>query len=217
MRSWRKIVPERPPPTYPSGTVRSLLLTDHVSEATRAALTQRLTFSEDPWTPRFFSLTEVSLLRAICAQLTGADQLSDAINVARYIDQRLANGETDGWRYADTPADRDAWRIGLAAIDAEAVAVHGSPLIELTASQQENVLSVVQSGKCTNSNWEKLAPEQFFTEILAEITENFYAHPLAQEEIGCVGMADLPSWDALGLNQLDPREPRRIESTTDVR
>jgi hypothetical protein len=51
--------------------------------------------------------------------------------------------------------------------------------------------------------------------MLAEVTQTFYAHPLAQEEIGYVGMADLPSWRAIGLDQLDDREPRPIPNNDD--
>ena len=47
---------------------------------------------------------------------------------------------------------------------------------------------------------------RFFEELLAELTENYYAHPLAQEEIGYVGMADLPKWVNIGLNEKDDRE-----------
>ena len=43
--------------------------------------------------------------------------------------------------------------------------------------------------------------------MLAELTETYYAHPLAQEEIGYVGMADLPAWTKIGLNEREEREP----------
>jgi hypothetical protein len=46
--------------------------------------------------------------------------------------------------------------------------------------------------------------------MLAELTEYYYAHPLAQEEIGYVGMADAHGWTRLGLNELEPREPEPL-------
>jgi gluconate 2-dehydrogenase gamma chain len=42
--------------------------------------------------------------------------------------------------------------------------------------------------------------------MLAELTENYYSHPWAQDEIGYVGYADLPSWVNIGLNEKDARE-----------
>ena len=36
------------------------------------------------------------------------------------IDARLAEQQTDGWRYEDMPEDGQAWRDTLAALDADA-------------------------------------------------------------------------------------------------
>ena len=61
-------------------------------------------------------------------------------------------------------------------------------------------------GDAPGATWQTLPAKRFFEELLAEAAENYYSHPLAQEEIGYVGMADLPAWERLGLNQLDDRE-----------
>ncbi|RYF62200.1 MAG: gluconate 2-dehydrogenase subunit 3 family protein, partial [Cytophagaceae bacterium] len=37
-----------------------------------------------------------------------------------------------------------------------------------------------------------------------------YSHPLVQEAFGYVGMADRPSWELIGLNELEAREPREM-------
>jgi gluconate 2-dehydrogenase gamma chain len=198
------------PPTYPSGSVRALLTTEHVSPATRAALTDRLEASRQPYTPTFFTKPEFTLLRAVCARLTGPDELAATVDVARSIDQRLSSGDGDGWRFADFPDDRLAWRLALMGIDAEAQTRFDHAFDHLSSDEQDTVLRAVQSGGTTPAHWRKIEPKRVFTEMLTEITQTFYAHPLAQEEIGYVGMADLPGWHAIGLNQLDDREPRAI-------
>ena len=58
--------------------------------------------------------------------------------------------------------------------------------------------------------WDTVPPVRWFEEMLAELVECYYSHPLAQEDIGYVGMADAPGWPALGLDVLDPREPRPL-------
>ena len=47
----------------------------------------------------------------------------------------------------------------------------------------------------------------WFEELLAEATENYVAHPLAQQEMGYVGFADRPGWTQIELNQREEREP----------
>ena len=57
-------------PTYPGGTVRALLPTAHVSEATRAALRARL--HAPAYTPRFLAPETFALLEAVAARIVPA-------------------------------------------------------------------------------------------------------------------------------------------------
>ena len=104
------------------------------------------------------------------------------------------------------PADGDAYQQGLAGIDESALALFQQPFRQLSGSQQDQILGLVQTGNAPGATWQTLPAKRFFEELLAEAAENYYSHPLAQEEIGYVGMADLPAWERLGLNQLDERE-----------
>ena len=52
------------------------------------------------------------------------------------------------------------------------------------------------AGEAPGENWQEVLQDKFFEEMLAELAESYYAHPLAQEEIGYVGMADVPGWDS---------------------
>ena len=193
-------------PVYPSGTVRALLDTPHVSEATRAALQARLD-APTAYTPQFLAPETYALLEAVAARLFPQPDRPDApIALAPAVDQRLAEGRADGWRYDALPPDREAYRLGLGGIQEIAQVHFQANFTSLTTEQQDAVLQALASGTPPGATWETLDASRFFEEMLAELTETYYAHPLAQEEIGYVGMADLPAWTKIGLNEKEDRE-----------
>ena len=191
---------------YPSGTVRALLDTPHVSEATRAALQARL--DAPAYTPQLLAPETYALLEAVAARLfPQPDRPEQPIALAPAVDQRLAEGRADGWRYDALPPDREAYRMGLGGIQEIAQSLFQVDFTALGAEQQNAVLQALASGTPPGKTWETLDANRFFEELLAELTETYYAHPLAQEEIGYVGMADLPAWTKIGLNEKESREP----------
>ncbi|UOQ98603.1 gluconate 2-dehydrogenase subunit 3 family protein [Hymenobacter sp. 5317J-9] len=195
-----------PVPTYPSGTVRALLGTEHVSEATRAALQERLD-APAAYAPQFLSPEAFGLLDAVAARLfPQPDRAEHPIALAPAVDQRLAEGRADGWRYDALPPDREAVRLGLGGIQEIAQALFQADFLALPAEQQDAVLQALADGRPPGATWQTLHAGRFFEELLAELTEYYYAHPLAQEEIGYVGMADLPAWTRIGLYQKEDRE-----------
>ena len=193
---------------YPVGTVRALLSTDHVSPATREALQTRL--AQQPGTPRFFTPDEVESLRQITARLLPQPANREQIDVVGPVDHRLANNESDGWRYDTLPADPDAWRMGLNGFQEAAQAYFGKPFTQLDGAQQDELIGQIQQGTALELSLNPLQSKRFFDDMLAELTGIYFSHPLAQEEIGYVGMADKPRWDRIGLNELEEREPREL-------
>ena len=193
---------------YPNGTVRALLATDQVTEATRQALTERLT--EAPHQPQFFSAGEFALLQAICDRLISQDERTERIDIAGSIDKRLTQNKSDGWRYDVMPADGDAYKRGLTGVDETARLLFLQPFRQLSNALQDEVLRAIQQVDAPGETWQKLPAGRFFEELLTEAATTYYSHPLAQEEIGYVGMADVPTWQRVGLNQLEDREPQRI-------
>ncbi len=195
-----------PAPHYPAGTVRALLRTGHVSDATRAALQQRLD-APVAYAPRFFAPETFALLAAVAACLIPQpDRPDQPIALAPAVDQRLAEGRADGWRYDALPPDREAFRLGLGGVRETAQALFRADFTQLSADQQGRVMQAICEGTPPGATWQTLPAGRFFEELLAELTETYYAHPLAQEEIGYVGMADLPGWTNIGLNEKDERE-----------
>jgi hypothetical protein len=194
---------------YPPGTVRDLLNTETVTDVTRQALTERL--EQQPRQPTFFNTDEFALLSCITDRLLPQDNPAGHIDIAGTIDERLTGNKSDGWRYDSMPNDRDAYRLGLKATDESAIALYGASFCELPTEQQDEVLNAVQAGTPPGITWKQIPASRFFEELFAEAVNAFYSHPLGQEEIGYVGMADVPTWQRLKLNDLEPREPRPID------
>ncbi|WP_338873946.1 gluconate 2-dehydrogenase subunit 3 family protein [Spirosoma sp. SC4-14] len=193
---------------YPAGTVRALLKTDQVTKATQQALTERL--NAQPRQPTFFSEAEFLLLRAVCDQLIPQPNSPERICIEHSIDERLSENTTNGWRYDTMPNDGEAYRSGLKGIDESAVHLFQKPFQDLLDEQKNQVLQAIQTMEAPGKTWQTLPADRFFEELLAEAAEAYYSHPLAQEEIGYVGMADVLTWHRIGLNQLEEREPRAI-------
>ncbi|GAB3829057.1 gluconate 2-dehydrogenase subunit 3 family protein [Hymenobacter jeollabukensis] len=195
---------------YPPGTVRALLDTPHVSDATRAALQARL--DAPAYEPQFFDADSYRLLGAVCARLLPQPERgAEAIDLPAGIDARLLSGLADGWRYDALPPDREAYRLGLGGIQQAAQAQFQQDFLALSAEQQDQVLAAVQAGTAPGDLWLKVEARRFFEELLAEATALYYSHPLAQEEIGYVGMADLPAWTRIGLDEREEREPLEVK------
>ncbi|CAN5328197.1 hypothetical protein BH09BAC4_BH09BAC4_18030 [soil metagenome] len=193
---------------YPDGTVRALLATDQVTEATRQALTERLAISPQP--PQFFTASEFSLLQAICNRLIPQDERTERIDIAGRIDERLTLNKSDGWRYDVMPADGDAYKLGLTGVDEAARLLFLQTFQQLSDELKDRVLKAIQYKEAPGETWQKLPANRFFEELLTEVANTYYCHPLAQEEIGYVGMADVPTWQRIGLNKLEDREPKSI-------
>lgn len=189
-------------------TFQQLLPTDHVSAATRAALTQRLadTTEATPYAPQFLAPETYRLLEAVAARLFPQPERPVPIPLAPAVDERLNEGKSDGWRYDALPPDRETYRLGLGGIEQIAQSLFKADFEQLTAERQDEVIKALATGTPPGEVWQTLEANRFFEEMLAELTENYYAHPWAQDEIGYTGYADLPAWMRIGLNEKDPRE-----------
>lgn len=194
-----------------SGTVRGLLETDLITAPTREVLRSRL-MPRDEQGPRYFDQRTFAILRAACDRLIPQLDRSDPVDLAAALDDRLADGKGDGWRYDRMPPDGVAYRCGLHGLDEYARARFDADFAALDGSRQDTVLLAVQLGVVTGEVWETLPARRFFEELLAELCECYYSDPQTQEEIGYVGMADAHGWQAIGLDQLAPHEPRAMHN-----
>ena len=191
--------------TYPAGTVRALLNTDLITPATRAVLNARLdtTVTE----PRFFADHDFYTLTAALERLFASPIAPTTREMALAIDARLTAGKSDGWRYDSLPPDTEAARLGLQGLDQAAQALYQAEFTALTSEQQDTVLTAVQKKEAPGEIWQTLPGDHYFEDLLAEATECYYSHPLAQEEIGYVGMADGQGWSKIKMNEREAWEP----------
>lgn len=174
------------------------------NEATRRAIDARL---RAPREPRFFNSEEWLTLRAICDVILPQDEDPDPVPLAAYVDQKITDNHTDGYRHGDLPRQGEAWRRGLAALEAEAKAEHGVSFHELTASPREDLVRRMQAGRLHHAAWRGMPPSTFFQyRVIPDITHAFYGHPKGWSEIGFGGPASPRGYVRLRLDRRDPWE-----------
>jgi gluconate 2-dehydrogenase gamma chain len=188
--------------------MQALLATDLVTPQTRRVLAERLKRRPIDCTP-VLDPPELATLGAVCARLVPQPDRAQPIDLAAAVHDRLARNEGNGWRYAAMPSDLEAYRLGLRGLDELAYTIGGTAFVDLEAQRQDALLRAVQLGEVGES-WRALPAALFFEELLAEVVECYYSHPLAQDEIGYAGYADAHGWQAVGLDQLALHEPRPL-------
>lgn len=95
----------------------------------------------------------------------------------------------------------------MTGIEQSAAAMYDRAFTRLPAAEQDVVLRVVQAGTASGAVWAHMDAARYFEELLALVTDIYYSHPLASEEIGYVGMADAHGWQAIGLGEHEGHEP----------
>jgi hypothetical protein len=142
---------------------------------------------------RFFSSEELPVISAVCERLLPQDdRLPEArIPVLHYIDERLFKNEINGYRYEDMPDDRDAYHLGIRAIDETSRAIHGQNFVELDSLKQDLVLKSIHDGEklAAHDIWAKMSIERFWQLLVQDCVSAYYAHPWAWDEIGYGGPA----------------------------
>lgn len=142
---------------------------------------------------RFFDPHEEQLMQAICDRVLPQDDRDTVrrIPIAPRIDERLFTNRIDGYRFEDMPSDQDAYRIGIAAIDRMANHLHGVSFAELGPLEQDQILKSLHDGKPSSEQetWQKLPVHRFWTLLVQDCAEAYYAHPWSWDEIGFGGPA----------------------------
>lgn len=189
---------------YPGYDVLDKWRSPSFDDKTRAVVRARL---RPPPAPQFFSPEAFATLEAVVARLIPQPDRTEPIPLAPWIDHRLAHGLGDGYWTDGLPPGPEAWRIGIAGIDAEARRRFGQGFAALSAEQQDATLHAVQAGEVDLAAWPGLDPKRFFKDPLLKTTAGlYYTHPLAWSEIGFGGPASPRGYVRLGFNERDPWE-----------
>jgi len=194
---------------YPAYDVLAKRWTESWNEATRKVIDRRLAV---PREPRFFSASEWRTLGALCDRILPQPKDRPPVPLPAYVDQKITDGRLDGYRYAEIPPQGEAWRRGLAALEAASQEAHGASFHALSAERQDGLLHRMQQGDLTGEAWGGMPCDLFFEHrVIPDITHAYYAHPTAWSEIGFGGPASPRGYVRMGLDRRDPWEA--VEAT----
>lgn len=131
--------------------------------------------------------SEADLLDAIVARLIPSDATGPGAreaNAVRYIDRALAGALS---------TSREAYRIGLAALDRYSRSSRGKPFTELSPTDQDSVLIDVETGAATGSGAGfQGSSGQFFALVRTHTWQGTFGDPYYGGNTNFVG------WDLLG-------------------
>ena len=153
----------------------------------------------------FFSLAENGAATALTDLLFAQDD-EPRVPVVAMIDARLAAGETDGWHYDDMPADAEAWRQSLAALDADAQDVGGTAFARLEHGDRAAIVQRVQDLGSDAKQWRGLPAHRVWSLWTRYGCAAFYSHPWAWNEMGFPGPAYPRGYKNLGIDAREPFE-----------
>ncbi|HKO15497.1 MAG TPA: gluconate 2-dehydrogenase subunit 3 family protein [Gemmatimonadaceae bacterium] len=158
---------------------------------------------------RFFTPQEAALLSAIGERIIPQpDRAPDErVPIVPFIDERLHEDRRQGYRYEEIPPQREAWRAGLAGIDATSLSLHARAFLVLSGEEQDTVLRRIERGDPPGDPWDGLDARRFFTNVLCEtIVKTYYAHPMAWNETGYSGPSSPRGHVRKWIGGVDPWE-----------
>ncbi len=195
-----------PPALYSGYDVLDKWASPSFDAKTRGVLAQRLHVLPER---RFLTEEEWRLVEAISARLVPQPDRARPIPITPWIDDMLAADRGEGFRHDGAPPMREAWRRGLAAIDAEARRRHAQGFAGLAPDAQDATLRAVHQGEVDPADWPGLSATQFFLDtLLKTVAGIYYAHPDAWSEIGFGGPASPRGYVRLGFDERDPWEAK---------
>ncbi len=171
---------------------------DHWDEATRTIVLSRL---HPPQRFRFFTPAEVATLTAFCDVVLAQDG-EPYVPVLAYIDQRLAELELDGFRYADMPRDDEAWRLAAQGLDEAARERGEQSYAQAPQELRAELCGTLAEGRAPGGQaWDRLPPQRAWKVLTRYVLSAFYAHPWAWNEIGFPGPAYPRGYSRLGAGE----------------
>ena len=193
------------PDRYPGYDVLAKRDTPSWNDATRQVIDARHAIVD---APKFLDQQEWLTLRAICDGIVPQSSPPQArVPIAAMVDRKLTKDHRDGYRDARLPPLREAWRRGLAAVDAAAQARAGVAFHLLTAPARDALLRDMHDGKLDGPEWGGMPCKLFFRErVTHDILAAYYSHPTAWNEIGFGGPASPRGYVRMYFNRRDPWE-----------
>jgi hypothetical protein len=186
---------------YPDYDVLSQ--TDHWDEVTRRMVLARV---DDVPEIRFFTAREAETLSALTDVLTAQDA-EPRIPLIKFIDEKYAAGQSDGYQYDDMPDDDEAWRLVARGLDEQATQRAG--VASFAAAEDHVRLAIVgdfAQERLTGGAWEQLNVKRAFALVMRVTLSCFYSHPWAWNEIGFGGPAYPRGYSRFGSPRVEPAD-----------
>jgi hypothetical protein len=190
---------------YPYYNVLDKWSTPSFDDQTRKAVSKRMQVPD----VRFFTDDEIETLRAVaeCVVPQPDRGAAQRVPLECYIDEKLHKDEKRGYRYADVPPQREAWRRALRGIEQTAHALYGAAFRALDDVARDAVLRRIADGDPPGEAWEGMNAKRFFADSLCSgLISAYYAHPLAWNEIGYGGPASPRGYSRKSIGHVDPWE-----------
>ncbi|WP_046300693.1 gluconate 2-dehydrogenase subunit 3 family protein [Mycobacterium sp. UM_Kg27] len=183
---------------------------DSWDAATRKVVLARL---DPPGPLRFFTAEEEPTLRAFCDIVLAQDS-EPRVPVAEFVDAKLADGQLDGYQYADMPDDRDTWHLVLRGLDEAASAQYGKASLALAdVPSQLALVGQFSRGQLQGGSWSQLNVNRAWSVCMRMMLTGFYSHPWAWNEIGFGGPAYPRGFMRLG----GPSGPSAVQEPFETR
>lgn len=193
-------------------TAGATFVTASVTDASVAESAQRVRTRPRPAREPLKALTahEADLLDRIAELLVPSDENGPGATEAmavRYIDRALAGALAD---------QRDAYRVGLEALERYAKQTRGAAFLQLTETKQISLLIDVESGTATGANVGFAGSSaQFFGLVRGHVMQGTFGDPYYGGNNNFVG------WDLLGFpgvrTTVTPAEQKLLSPPTRVR
>jgi hypothetical protein len=155
---------------------------DHWDEVTRKIVAGRV---ENVPVRRFFDDEEAATLEAFC-NVALAQDCEPRIPVLAFVDEKLAEGRLDGFRYAGMPDDRETWRLVARGLDAAARAAGHESYASAPVELQQSIEDRFAEGDLPLFGLDTI---RAWGVVMRAILGAFYSHPWAWNEIGFGGPA----------------------------
>ncbi len=168
---------------------------------------------------RFFSESEARLMEAICRHIIPQDDRDERtrIPIVPWIDKRLYDDSHDGYRFEDMPPDREAYRLGVQAVDEISRHLHDREFLEIGEKAQDELLATLHDGEppAAKEIFARMPVERFWMLLVQDCVDAYYSHPFAWDEIGFGGPAYPRGYMRLERGEPEPweAEERRYEWT----
>jgi hypothetical protein len=180
-------------------------------QATRDLVTMRV---EQTPPIRYFTPDQAKFWRAVFDHLIPQhDRTADRrIPLVEPLDERLYQNRGVGYRYESMPPDREAYRLGEEAINAEAKKRYGGEFLDLPERQQDLVLQAIHDKKpaAAAAVWKQMSLGRFWQLLMQDAIEAYYSHPWAWDEIGFGGPAYPRAYTRLERGEPEPWEVEPI-------